>query len=408
MIKLLTLISLISLFTLFAGRVEATNPWNSPMGITARNDNATALRTNDPWDYMENRVKLMAEAGAAWDRLFVSSGYIFNPDGSVRQDHLDRLDKIINLYKRYNLNAYFLLYNDSLGSTGACLRNSPPENKPKWVEYLSLLVDRYGDDVKYWEISFEENGPGCPFGDQPELYVDFLKDSAIVIRQHNPQAKIILGRLLPSNINYLNALLQNNAAPYFDVVSLGGPYQCSLYNETKPRIDAVKNILSSHGVNKPIWLTEALCVSDHNLDGTSDSAGHEDQKTYIKEVYKRALAAGAQKIFQQSFVDRNDFNIVAKRMSGIMSIDNAFALHKKPSYSAYQQAAKDAGFPPPSPTSNPADLNTDGKVDIFDYNILIGDFGKSNGAPGFVKGDINKDGKVDIFDYNQLITHFDT
>jgi len=54
---------------------------------------------------------------------------------------------------------------------------------------------------------------------------------------------------------------------------------------------------------------------------------------------------------------------------------------------------------------NPGDLNNDGKVDIFDYNILVSNFGKT-GTSGFIPADINKDGKVDIFDYNILISNF--
>ena len=58
-----------------------------------------------------------------------------------------------------------------------------------------------------------------------------------------------------------------------------------------------------------------------------------------------------------------------------------------------------------TPANTSADLNNDGKVDIFDYNILMSDFGKT-GVAGFVKSDINKDGKVDIFDYNILLGDF--
>jgi hypothetical protein len=48
------------------------------------------------------------------------------------------------------------------------------------------------------------------------------------------------------------------------------------------------------------------------------------------------------------------------------------------------------------------DLNLDGRVDIFDYNILVSTFGMT----GSVAGDIDKNGKVDIFDYNLLIADF--
>ena len=49
------------------------------------------------------------------------------------------------------------------------------------------------------------------------------------------------------------------------------------------------------------------------------------------------------------------------------------------------------------------DLDKDGDVDIFDYNILVTNFGSTN--CGNV-ADINSDCKVDIFDYNILIENF--
>lgn len=53
----------------------------------------------------------------------------------------------------------------------------------------------------------------------------------------------------------------------------------------------------------------------------------------------------------------------------------------------------------------PGDIDQNGKVDIFDYNLLITNFNK-NGAPGFSPADIDQNGRVDIFDYNILITNF--
>jgi hypothetical protein len=53
----------------------------------------------------------------------------------------------------------------------------------------------------------------------------------------------------------------------------------------------------------------------------------------------------------------------------------------------------------------PGDLNGDGKVDFYDYNLFVGDYGKT-GSPGFVPSDIDKNGKVDIFDYNLLVANY--
>ncbi|OGG34941.1 hypothetical protein A2363_01830 [Candidatus Gottesmanbacteria bacterium RIFOXYB1_FULL_47_11] len=63
--------------------------------------------------------------------------------------------------------------------------------------------------------------------------------------------------------------------------------------------------------------------------------------------------------------------------------------------------------PSPPPTGNPADLTNEGdtpgnQVNEYDYNVLVGDFGKT-GTPGWIKADIIKNGKVDEFDYNALV-----
>ncbi len=63
--------------------------------------------------------------------------------------------------------------------------------------------------------------------------------------------------------------------------------------------------------------------------------------------------------------------------------------------------------PTPTPSSCPkgplGDINCDGKIDIFDYNILVTNFGQSGSG---IPGDLNNNGKVDIFDYNIIVTNF--
>lgn len=57
--------------------------------------------------------------------------------------------------------------------------------------------------------------------------------------------------------------------------------------------------------------------------------------------------------------------------------------------------------PSPSPAPVPGDTNSDGRVNIFDYNNLVSDFGRSA-----TRSDFNRSGIVDIFDYNILVSNF--
>lgn len=57
--------------------------------------------------------------------------------------------------------------------------------------------------------------------------------------------------------------------------------------------------------------------------------------------------------------------------------------------------------PPPLPVQIQGDFNSDGKVNKTDISIFTYEF-KKIGAPGWILADIDKNGKVDIFDYNVM------
>jgi len=78
----------------------------------------------------------------------------------------------------------------------------------------------------------------------------------------------------------------------------------------------------------------------------------------------------------------------------------------------YEMTLPRSGTPIPTPTSTstptppptlPGDLDKNGVVDIFDYNLMIENFGNTN--CGNV-ADIDGNCKVDIFDYNLLVENF--
>ncbi len=63
-----------------------------------------------------------------------------------------------------------------------------------------------------------------------------------------------------------------------------------------------------------------------------------------------------------------------------------------------------SSVPSASPVAvKPGDVDGNGRVDIFDYNTLLTNYGKTGSG---IAGDLDQNGKVDIFDYNTLLTNF--
>jgi hypothetical protein len=57
----------------------------------------------------------------------------------------------------------------------------------------------------------------------------------------------------------------------------------------------------------------------------------------------------------------------------------------------------------------PGDADGDGDVDIFDYNLVVSNFGAVGCAGSYrCQGDADGDGDVDIFDYNLVVSNFGT
>jgi len=58
-----------------------------------------------------------------------------------------------------------------------------------------------------------------------------------------------------------------------------------------------------------------------------------------------------------------------------------------------------------TPATVAYDFNSDGKIDVFDFNVLITNWGTVGGATS-ATGDANGDGNVDILDFNLLIINW--
>ena len=71
--------------------------------------------------------------------------------------------------------------------------------------------------------------------------------------------------------------------------------------------------------------------------------------------------------------------------------------YQSPSYQSPDYSSPSYNTPDTGSQSTGADLNGDGKVNIFDLSILLRNWGKS------AQGDLNSTGKVEVFDLSILL-----
>jgi len=186
---------------------------------------------------------------------------------------------------------------------------------------------------------------------------------SLIILEIDPVTRLGKNTIFYQTVMYDNrSSWQQNRESYFN---------CSLPSSTSPSgVVVVGNPIGKWGL--PM-----------NLPGQSDKYYQWDVLNDIKTMIKKCFGPN---------VDFNNFRItgayIGNELQNATIMTNTFT---KPRMLLVRDSF--------------SDLNNDGKVDIFDYNILVSDFGKT-GVAGFVKSDINRDGKVDIFDYNILLRDF--
>lgn len=213
-----------------------------------------------------------------------------------------------------------------------------------FTQFMQALVERYRVapyDIHYWEIGNEQDidpyavgwlpgheyAYGC-WGDVTDpnygggYYAEMLKHVYPGVKSVDPQAKILVGGLLldcdPTNpppgrtcaeANFLEGILLNQGADYFDIVSFhafgywsyGDPENKEIYDEQHtywgPRgglvlgkADFLREVMESYNVDKPLMHSEGalLCIGGPPCP---DPDFYEAQADYVVWVYVRNLAA---------------------------------------------------------------------------------------------------------------------
>ncbi len=174
-----------------------------------------------------------------------------------------------------------------------------------FVKYVRGVVTRYRRYVHYWEI-WNEPDSTIFWRPAPDAaaYTTMLVRVAAVIREVDPDARILIGGLNPYDTTFLRSVAEYGGWDSFDILAIHpyvNPYSPEDGN-LAAATDGVRAIARQYG-EKPIWATELGWASGPS---DRDSAGHTDeevQASYLVRALLMLWEAGVERVFWYSFKD---------------------------------------------------------------------------------------------------------
>jgi hypothetical protein len=282
------------------------------------------------WDHMANIGVTITGAGLAWCDAEPTQG-------EYDWDVIDRTDFAVKQIRARGMEPTFFL---GLTPKWAALHPElPPHRTPAKEEYVEefkafhrFVAERYRGWVKYYFFWNEPNGcswinEGCGNADGFPLYTKWLIRCSQAVKEADPDAKIIAGRLdyhadVKNGADYIQGMYDHGAAPHIDGIAIH-PYNGKGGIHWKAIEDTRAVMVANDDEEKGIWLTEY---------GWNN--GKEQQKAqWLKEVLNELQKPKWHYVFQANYLVLNDGKGVENY--GLTDAD----LHPRPAYYTFRELA---------------------------------------------------------------------
>jgi len=242
-----------------------------------------------------------------WQNVEVELGeYLINPESEITGDeklsgktypvtHLS-VDEVISDYANNDITIVLNLGvgNEENHSDISRFRNS--DEVERYCNYVRFMVNHFKDRIKYYEIWNEPGGEGVE-----EDYINFIKQVVPVIREEDPEVKIVIGALSGEwiteydverysiNADYIKEFLGPDLAPIIDVISWHPLYNNRpndpYYQNYPQMIREIKEFAASNGF-KGQYLAEEITWKTYQ---TEFEIGEQFSENVAKKYYARAI-----------------------------------------------------------------------------------------------------------------------
>jgi hypothetical protein len=273
---------------------------------------------------MERAAQMARDAGMKWSREDFSWGRIERQRGQFDWTYYDNL---VACARRNGISVYAIV-----GYWTGWTKPYTSEGIEDYVRFLKVLVRRYHQEIKQWEIW---NEPNIFFWDGPkDLYAQLLTKSYAAIKEVDPGAQVLGLSTAGIDQKFISRMLELQAP--FDILTIH-PYRTHLddlafIEDLKKVSDQVK---LPDGARRPVWLTEmgwATHTPHNTLRQDFPTTTLRAQAELIARSYLCAIVSGVEpRTFWYDFRNDGDDPIYFEHQMGIVYND----FSPKPAYLAY-------------------------------------------------------------------------
>lgn len=154
----------------------------------------------------------------------------------------------------------YICYTPSWNSTGDTTNfwNHTPKDYEQFGEFVGILVNRYKDRIKSWELWNEPDIKAYWSGTAEDL-AKLVKIGSQAVRKADPSA-IVVCPGLAGHTEFTLALFKDyGISPYVDVVNIHNYFETwnpSPIENIVPYVNTIAQIIKQYGNNQSIWMAE--------------------------------------------------------------------------------------------------------------------------------------------------------
>ncbi|MBN2093720.1 cellulase family glycosylhydrolase [candidate division KSB1 bacterium] len=224
--------------------------------------------------HIDSLIEFASQLGVKWVRLSINWSNIVDTSGTY---HWEQIDRIIDGLTSKRINIFLCINGGHKLYTRSQAPNTP-ERIESWKIFTKSLILRYRDKINHWELWNEPNTVWFwkPRPNATE-YIELMKAFYELIKEFDPQAKIIGGSLARLDMEFADSLLRAGIGNYIDAISFH-PYNEIPEATLRPIKVSVKTPLWYSEVDNPVSrLRERLDAINPAISIWQDECGYPSQ-----------------------------------------------------------------------------------------------------------------------------------